>query len=332
MRGDYPFTLDRSSKKYECPSCGKKRFVRYIDTSTREFVAAHVGRCDREMSCGYHYSVGQYRKDNTIDDLPISSYRSGRVFENRKMNRERQKTGLPYLSYHYLKRSMINGLDNHFIQYLSGLFGDKKAHELKCRFNIGASDHWQGATIFWQVDKEGFIRTGKVMLYDPKNGKRVKQPFNHVHWVHSLLEKKGRLKNFELCQCLFGEHQLKTDGSKVIAVVESEKTAILMSVLMPKYIWLATGGVQNLKWSVFKVLQGRKIILFPDLGCYGKWKDKAKKLSANSLTLTVSKLIERYATDSERKAGWDVADYFIRRDRQSGWAMNEDGYPLFWDD
>lgn len=34
---------------------------------------------------------------------------------------------------------------------------------------------------FWQVDNQGKVRTGKVMLYYPKTGKRVK---NHTTIFH----------------------------------------------------------------------------------------------------------------------------------------------------
>ena len=51
-------------------------------------------------------------------------------------------------------------------------------------------------------------------------------------------------ENWELTQCLFGEHLLSAidEKQKTVALVESEKTAIIASCIMPKYIWLATGG------------------------------------------------------------------------------------------
>ena len=42
------------------------------------------------------------------------------------------------------------------------------------------------------------------MLYDPTTGKRVKEPFNHISWVHKVIKQP----EFELKQCLFGEHLL----------------------------------------------------------------------------------------------------------------------------
>jgi len=56
------------------------------------------------------------------------------------------------------------------------------------------------------------------MLYSPTTGKRVKEPFNHITWVHKALKQP----DFNLKQCLFGEHLLQ-DKTKPVAIVESEK-------------------------------------------------------------------------------------------------------------
>ena len=69
-------------------------------------------------------------------------------------------------------------------------------------------------------------------------------PFK-INWVHSVMKYAGQLpENWELTQCLFGEHLLSAidEKQKTVALVESEKTAIIASCIMPKYIWLATGG------------------------------------------------------------------------------------------
>lgn len=86
------------------------------------------------------------------------------------------------------------------------------------RYRIGTSNHWPNATIFWQIDQQQKVHTGKIMLYDYHTDHRVKDPFNHIAWVH----KSENTKNFHLKQCLFGLHLLRPD-TKIVAIVEAEK-------------------------------------------------------------------------------------------------------------
>ena len=104
-----------------------------------------------------------------------------------------------------------------------------------------------------------------------------------------------------------------------------------MTAILPEYIWLATGGLNNLKVEKCKALVKRKIILFPDLNAFDKWKVKEAELSAIGCQVTTSDLLERHATPTDKVEGYDLADYFIKRDSSSGWALNTDGYPLFWE-
>lgn len=34
------------------------------------------------------------------------------------------------------------------------------------RYRIGTNNHWPNATIFWQIDQQQKVHTGKIMLYD----------------------------------------------------------------------------------------------------------------------------------------------------------------------
>ena len=100
------------------------------------------------------------------------------------------------------------------------------------QFYIGTSKRWPGATIFWQIDLAGRIRTGKIMLYNPQSGKRVKTPYNHIDWVHK------QLKQGHFAPCLFGLHQLRgAPKDQVVGLVESEKTAVIASGYLPAWLW-----------------------------------------------------------------------------------------------
>jgi len=99
--------------------------------------------------------------------------------------------------------------------------------------------------------------------------------------------------------------------SKPIAIVESEKTAIIASVYLPQFIWVAVGSLSNLNAEKSSVLRGRTVVLYPDLNGFEKWSEKAKALS-DIASFRVSDLLERKATEAEREQGLDLADYLTR--------------------
>jgi rubredoxin len=286
--------------RFVCPNCQKreKTFSLYIDTESGEHLAPNVGRCNSESSCGYHYSPKQYFEDNNIkidnkDFVPRS-----RTFVLPKPK------NTSYIDSSVFKQSLQGYEKNNFVEFLNNRFGAEATTQAIERYFIGTSKHWNGATIFWEIDVNGRIRTGKIMLYNTETCKRVKEPFNHIHWVHSLL----KIDNYELEQCYFGEHLLK-DKIKPIAIVESEKTAIISSMYLPNFIWLAVGSLTNLNKGKCEVLRGRNVVLFPDTDGFEKWSVKAKEFN-----FKVSDLLERKATDEQKKQGLDIADYLLNFD------------------
>lgn len=149
---------------------------------------------------------------------------------------------------------------------------------------------------------QGNIRTGKLIKYDPLSGKRIKKPFVATNWVHSIHYEKG----FSLSQCFFGEHLLAEDTTMPVAIVESEKTAIIAFAKMPDYLWLATGSLNEFKASKLSVLKGRRVVAFPDLGAYEHWR---KKASAFDIPIEISNYLEKNATETQRKEGLDITDF-----------------------
>ncbi len=314
---DYQYTLDPSSKKFHCPQCNKRRFVRYWDNKNKAYLAEHLGRCDREVSCAYHSS-------------PKNDFKAS--FKPFKASDSEQNNKAFTINYSLFERSLQKYSNNNFFLYLEQLFSKQEALELTKRYNVGTSKHWEGATIFWQKDLQQRVRTGKVMLYNKQTGKRIKKPYNHINWIHSLLQKKQALQNYKLKQCLFGEHLLKEyPKDKLVAIVESEKTAILMSLFYPDYLWLACGSLSNINKGLLTPLQTYKVILYPDLGAFDRWQAKSKELSKVKFKITISTLLESKATAQDRAKGLDIADFFLKTDCKTGFALTEDNYPLFWD-
>lgn len=213
-----------------------------------------------------------------------------------------QPKPVSFIPVEVFKASLKGHETNHFVKFLIDLFGVEVASQLVSRYFIATSKYWNGATVFWQIDTQGKIRTGKIMLYNPTTGKRVKEPYDHIHWVHKAL----KMPEFELRQCLFGE-QLLIDKTKPVAIVESEKTAVIASVYLPQFTWLAVGGKDGLNAEKCSILKGRTVILFPDLNGFDKWSSKAKELS-HLAYFTVSDLLERKAKEYAEKTGIDLGE------------------------
>jgi len=195
---------------------------------------------------------------------------------------------------------------NNLFDFLKEKLGEKKTTELFKLYKIGSSKHWKGATVFWQIDRSNSVRGGKIMLYNKFNGKRVKQPYPHINWVHKIL----KFDNYVLRQCFFGEHLL--GNNKPVAIVESEKSAIIASAYFSEFTWLAV-SLNNFKIELCEVLEGKTVLLYPDLNAFSSWSDKAREISDElNVKFIVSDYLEKNASDNARKNGLDLADYLIQ--------------------
>lgn len=276
-----------------CP-CGK-------DNKDGKFVP-YVGFENK----GYCHSCGK----TFLPDLPERKFTAFPKFIFYPQSKTKlQSKSISFIPDETFMQTLKNHDANNFVKFLFGLFGSEITKQLICRYFIATSKYWNGATVFWQIDKRGKIRAGKIMLYNPSTGKRLKEPVAYIAWVHKVI----KLSGFELKQCFFGEHLLRSEPLKPIAIVESEKTAVIASVYMPQFIWIAVGGISNLNVERCSVLKDRKIILFPDSNGFERWSAIAKELS-HFACFTVSDLLDRECTKEEKKQGLDIADYLIKMD------------------
>jgi hypothetical protein len=319
----FRFSLDarRPTKSFRCPQCDKKELKRYVDHETGNYLPEYVGRCNREVNCGYHYTPKQYFIDSPTEKQQRAIKSNFHQPFTNKIQQSPKAEPLSLNSFSSIPTTIVDKSlspthysKNNFIQFLATKFGWHKIDKCIKQFHIGTSNHWPGSTVFWQVDKDGNARTGKVMLFDSLNGKRIKKPFNHITWVHTLLNNKNIVHNFKLNQCLFGEHQIAQYPYREVAIVESEKTAIIASLYLPEFTWMACGGLSNLSPSRLQAISHMKIILYPDLNCFDKWESKAKELEKVGLRIVVSGLLEsaQFVEDADRCHGLDIADYLIR--------------------
>lgn len=305
---DYKYHLEKYtgvSSRYECPQCHDKHSFAYYTDDNGNILDVTVGRCNHESACGYHYTPKQYFHDHPLMDKTTPSTSS--LNRNRWSSHPSRPPQTDYIPLDYLQRSYST--DSSLFHFLSRLFPIDTLNRVWEEYKVGATRNKD--TIYWQLDAKGMIRTGKIMRYNEQTGHRVKDQFA-VNWVHAKMKKQGLLPlTFHLSQCLFGEHLLAKYPDRDVALVEAEKTAIVCAVVFPQYVWVATGGKSNMSSTKMKALQGRKVISFPDVDGYTEWTQKAQQLRSEGVRIDVSDLLERNATDDERRKHIDIADWVI---------------------
>lgn len=272
---DLKFDSNRRRVK-ECP-CGKSnadgKFKPFIDHDTK-------GYCH---SCGETFWPDKKERD---ENNPAP------------MRRPKPKPPKPItpIPDDIFNQSMCGYESNALVTYLRHRLDDQAVRRIITTYMVGTSSHWNGATVLWHIDKARRIRAGKVMLFDATTGKRVKEPRSLITWIHTITT----IPEYELNACLFGEHLL-TDTTRPVAIAESEKTAMIMSEIVPDMIWLSSGGKAGLTDSKCEALRGRDVTLYPDAGCLDEWKRRADDLR-NVARFKVSEIMERMPD------GTDLAD------------------------
>lgn len=211
----------------------------------------------------------------------------------------------------------------------NGILTQEQLYHAAEVYNLGQTK--DDGVIFWQMDEHQQLRDGKIMFYTSD----CHRDRNHVpSWVSYRQKKKGELPSeWKADYSLFGLHLLapslpSPNGRElpIVAIVESEKTAIICSELLSRLpqpeglgkglFWLATGGIDALTVDALRPLVGYRVIVFPDTDlrgeAYRKWQDvlvEAQKALNQSFYL--SDILERHATEDQKRRKIDLADYIL---------------------
>ena len=257
----YKWRLRPGSKKDVCPSCGRKTVVRYVLASDGTTEAgASFGRCDRESKCGYsQYPTKEVGEQ--FQDLPTPEAR----------------TVIPLrLDYSMVQPTVKSTLFEWVVEFLGRVWQDEAmgramAVEAFYKYQVGATQ--DGRTVFWQIDEEGEVHAGKVMAYKADGHRDHAQ--GATDWVHRF--HGAKVSGVDLDQCPFGLHLLNPKCPNTpIAVVESEKTALVMSEVAPTATWLAVGGAAMIGKAAAYLSRYNNITLIPDEGQLDRWMTAAR--------------------------------------------------------
>lgn len=308
MTNDYRYRLDNSRPriKVTCPACGRPRkLVRYVHTQTGMFLADHVGKCDRIFKCGYHYTPSDYFRDHPwLKD--ITPYRQVSLRINERASQP------SFIERSRMVESMDRCQSSALFRFLSSLWGNDETMRLFRLYNVGTTIRMNDAAVFWQVDINGCVRTGKIMRYG-NDGHRIKEDgLVNFMWAHRMKSMVDNPDDFNLVQCFFGEHLLSACPDSKVMIVESEKSAIIASHYYPQYLWLASGGCCGcLNQTASQVLKGREVWLVPDLDAEDRWRSKLAMLRTITPTVGIVTAISNMATPEQRAAKLDIADFLL---------------------
>lgn len=196
-----------------------------------------------EKPYGYCHSCG-----NTT--LPNNNEFKNSNFQNIKVEKATPKQ--KYINESEIWKYYYNSKQNNLRSYLFEKYNETDVKRALEYYTLGTDKN--GGSIFWFISKTLKIQKSKVCFYKP-NGKRSDKFYVPY-------------KNKDGYQfCLFGEHLIVDDdrGKRTLILVESEKTAIVGEILMPKYTWLAYSGINGLTNEKIKALEGHRVIIIPDL-------------------------------------------------------------------
>ncbi len=178
-------------------------------------------------------------------------------------------------------------------------------------FDTGRLDR---TVLFWQVNENGNILNAKRICYKC-GGHRDKKVPPMLIWPRKP-------------QCLYGLHRYTPQNRHMpVAIVESEKSALIMSIVKPEYLWMATGSLNNFNERFLLPVKEAAITAFPDTdypsqkgvfksSSFTLWERAAQQMNRNGWNIKISNALEDTATIPQRMDKIDVADIIIEKAKE----------------
>lgn len=339
MNTEHRYIFEKGSKKHRCPNCDKKRFVRYIDTETGEYLPEQYGRCDRESKCGYFLNPYKDGYAKAIWEQEQGNKTEWKPQQPKRIKKPVNKPKRAFIPVEVFNRTRAGYEQNTFIQNLllrvAFPFEVQDIEKVISLYHLGTvqNGYRSGANTFPFIDIQNKVRAIQVKQFDEQNHT------TGTDFLHSIIEKHHARKNKPLPEwleaynknetkvsCLFGEHLLSKYPYNPVALVEAPKTAIYGTLYFgfpeqhTNLLWLAVYNLSSLNLNKCKALKGRNVYLFPDLSKDGKafelWSNKATEIQKRlqGTYFHVSDLLEQLAPQQDKEQGKDIADYLIKQD------------------
>ena len=179
-------------------------------------------------------------------------------------------------------------------------FTEEQMHRAAERFHLGRSK--SGKTIYWMINDIGRCLDGRI----------------GDSWVSTMLKSRypEGAPYVRIAHCLFGLHQISEENDSImpIGIVESERSAVLLSELRPELLWLAYSYGSNCTVDKFEPLQGHKVTLYPRTDpnqeyylSFLELADQVKR--AYPIDISVSSFLDDHATDDQKTRNIDILEF-----------------------
>ena len=323
------FSVSPRKNMYYCFSCGKGGdsitwLMDYAGMTYLEavrYLGAKYG-IEVEGSKDYHPKPCKPHEHEYAPPLPTLALPASYMLATRDLSNDNLCKWIKSLPWNAEQR---NRIDKTLTNYLVGHTRPNKEEEGKDE--IRRSDNF---TIFWQCDEMGIIRTGKMLKYNTDGHKMKsddKKDFTN-DYISARMSREYKKrpewfvsrfgynpKDYEMRQTLFGMHLVDYFPTATINIVESEKTAIICSIYFGNQeqdLWMATGGMANLRPEILKPLfdRKRKIMLYPDIDGIEKWQSAVEAFNSNLMKIQSGFIRKFWKPEDGPKA--DIADIIVR--------------------
>lgn len=246
-----------------------------------------------------------------------------------------------YLTLDLVTTSERHAHETNLFAYMAREFGEMSARFIFGVYHVGASKHTDShgyrANSFPYIDTKQRVVDCKLFHIDPTTGSRKtaaplqswsdkdgKPQELRSSWALAEINRDRRRKGLPQLNraswCNFGDHLLQERPTAEVALVESEKTALIAALTYPDKIWIAVGSKNNLTLERCKPYIGRTITIFPDRDGYNDklradghgidrgWRAIARELVAAGLTVRIDTTTERHEGGEKD----DIADLILR--------------------
>ena len=179
----------------------------------------------------------------------------------------------------------------------------EQMHHAAQRYFLGKTK--SGQPIYWMIDE----------MMTPLDA--------HIGdtWISRLLKQRHPiLESWSVKHCLFGLHLLYDIylgiDERLVCIVESEASAVVLSELLPENIWMAYGTNAHLLIEQMAPLKGRTVIFFPNtdpaMSNYDSFQEFANIVRRSyDIDIQIDTTLEDHATAAQKERNIDLLDFLL---------------------